>query len=380
MNYTLRFLLVILGSAILITACDNNKKQKHHPQIYTVKSGTIKKSLRFAGTIEPLSESVISSPIDASVEKIHFQYGQRVKKGQNIFTINSPGLQLQFNESLTEYLKAKDSFNVTVAKFSGTKDLWEAGLIAKNNYLSEKSNLNNAHMTLMRATRNLDELLEKMDDNNKDELSNLSFSAIDKVQRVLELNHNLINLKAPCDGILLRPAHTSDDKSSRITVGSSVKTGQALAIVGDLQGVRIEIDVPEVDVDLLKSGMKATVTSIAGNKTPLNGEIKEISSQATSGSGNGLPSFTGFVEVNSLNNSQKWVKVGMSANVEIIIESTNKLIIPIQAIEFKQGHSFVQVSAKDGNIKEQQITTGSVDESRVVVVHGLNDGDQIIYG
>ena len=42
---------------------------------------------------------------------------------------------------MTDYLKAKDSDTIAKAKFTGTQDLWGSGLLSKNNYLSEKSNV-----------------------------------------------------------------------------------------------------------------------------------------------------------------------------------------------------------------------------------------------
>ncbi len=57
----------------------------------------------------------------------------------------------------------------------------------------------------MQATRKLSEMLEKMDDKNTQNISNLSLADFDKVRKILTSNHNLIHLKAPSDGIMLYP-------------------------------------------------------------------------------------------------------------------------------------------------------------------------------
>ncbi|WP_232220322.1 efflux RND transporter periplasmic adaptor subunit [Legionella tunisiensis] len=91
----------------------------------------MQKTLYFSGTIQPLQESTLTSPMDAIVETMHYHYGQLVKKGDIVVTLNSTDLQRQYNDTLTEYLKAKDNFTVAKAKFIGTQELWDAGLLSK---------------------------------------------------------------------------------------------------------------------------------------------------------------------------------------------------------------------------------------------------------
>ena len=230
----------------------------------------------------------------------------------------------------------------------------------------------------MQSTRNLKELLEKMDEQDRTDLSGLSFASFDKVQQVLAKNHNLIQLKAPVDGVILFPPHSNDDKSGRVDVGGSVKSGQSLATVGNLDGIRVEIEVPEIDVSFVKPGISAKINSVTVNRAPLTGEITAVSAQAASGNSGGMPSFSAIVEVKSLTAAQKWVKVGMSANVDLIIDNGKKLVIPTSAIQFKQGQPLVVVRNKDGSKSDRSITTGTVEAGRVIVERGLNPGDRLV--
>jgi hypothetical protein len=47
----------------------------------------------------------------------------------------------------------------------------------------------------MQATRKLTEMLEKMDENNEQNLSALSLADFDKVRQILTSKHNIIRLK-----------------------------------------------------------------------------------------------------------------------------------------------------------------------------------------
>jgi HlyD family secretion protein len=262
----------------------------------------------------------------------------------------------------------------------GTQELWDAGLLSKNNFLSEKSGVDTARVTLMQATRKLTELLEKMDENNSQNFSTLSLSDFEKVRKILTSNHNLIHLKAPSDGVMLYPPKSGDDKTTRVTVGSSVKSGQVIALIGDLKGISVEIDVPEIDIDKIHPGMEATISGVAFGKHQLKGKLVAVNAQASNTSTGGLPSFTAVVEVSSLTEEQQpWIKVGMSAAIELNVDSDNQLLVPIAAVKREKGNSIVRLQLAQGSIEKRIITTGPAQADSVVIETGLKEGDVVVY-
>ncbi|KTC64638.1 Membrane-fusion protein (plasmid) [Legionella adelaidensis] len=379
--YELLFMkFFILLFTLLLVSCSpgkhTNKPEKH---IIKVQSTTLHKSLFFTGTMQPLRETTLTAPLDSVIDSMPHSYGQKVQKDDKVFILNSAELQKQYNETLTEYLKAKDAYVIAKSKFTGTQDLWNAGLIAKNSYIGEKSGLNTAKIALMQATERLSDLLEKTGENSAN-FASLSFSDFEKVKKILSIKHNLVNIKATSPGVLLYPPKNSEEKSNQLTVGSSVKAGHVLGLIGDLSGVRIEIEIPEVDIDKVKPGMRAMVRSVSFPNEELTGEIVAINAQATSGNGAALPSFPAVIEVRNLSSQQQeWVKVGMSANIELFIDNHNKLMIPIQAIRHHNGKSIVSL-VKNGKIQQQIITTGATNGDQVVVTSGLHENDEIVHG
>ncbi|HBC0468129.1 TPA: efflux RND transporter periplasmic adaptor subunit [Legionella pneumophila] len=380
MNNYLKIFSIVSLILMLASCGGSDKPQTTSLKTYEVKPQPLHKTLHFTGTVQPLRESSLTSPMEAVVETMHFHYGQMVKKGEIVLTLNSNELQKQYNDTLTDYLKAKDSYSIAKAKFVGTEELWNAGLISKNNYLSEKSGLDTARVTLMQATRKLSEMLEKMDDKNTQNISNLSLADFDKVRKILTTNHNLIHLKAPSDGIMLYPPKSGEDKNNRVTVGSTIKSGQVIALVGDLKGISVEIDVPEIDIDKIRPGMDATISGVAFGRHQLKGKLVAVNAQASNTSTGGLPSFTAVVEVNSLTpEQQSWIKVGMSASIELNVESNNQLLIPIAAVKREKGSSVVRVQLAKGKIQKRMITTGAAQADSVVVESGLKSGDVVVY-
>ncbi|WP_028388754.1 efflux RND transporter periplasmic adaptor subunit [Legionella fairfieldensis] len=374
-------LALIIAFVTLLVSCSNSESNKNSGRIYTVKKEVFHKVLHFTGTIQPLRESALSSPVDAVVETMHAHYGQQVKKGDAVFTLNSSELQKQYNDTLTDYLKAKDNYTVAQAKFTGTQELWEAGLLSKNNFLGEQSSLATARVGLIQATRKLTEMLEKMDETNTSSLSALTIAEFDKIRQELAGKHNLIRLKAPSDGVLLYPPKSSgEEKAGKLNIGSTVKTGQVLALIGDLTGVSVEIDVPETDIDKIHTGMKATITGIALGQQVLNGELVAVNVQASNSANGTLPSFNAVVEVKNLNDDQRsWIKVGMSAAIEIVIDNDKQLLVPITAIKQERGNSVVKLKEENGSLRTHIVTTGAAQADKVVIASGLKPGDVVIY-
>lgn len=383
MNYFLKSLLIFfLG--LHLSACGEEKNQTSKNtglKTYTVVAKPLHKLLHFTGIVQPIQEYSIVSPMEAVVDKMNFHYGQRIKKGEVVLTLISNELQKQYNDVLTDYLKAKDSYTITQAKFRGSKELWDAGLLAKNNYLSEKSGVDTARVTLMQASRKLTELLEKVDEHpESSNLSNLSLADFDKIKKILTAKHNLIHLKATGNGVMLYPPKSGEDKATRISVGTSVKSGQVIALIGDLRGISVEIDVPEVDIDKIHPGMSAEISGIAFGAHHLKGTLVLVNAQASNSSSGTLPSFTAVVEVKHLTKEeQEWIKVGMSAAIELNVDSQKQLLIPIAAVKREQGKSVVQVKNSKGQIEKRTVTTGPAQADSVVIETGLKEGDVVVY-
>ena len=367
----------------LLIGCGQEQDQAQKTlKKHTVRPEKIHKNLHFSGVIQPLKENTITNPVDGVIESMPFAFGQKIEKNKTIFVLKSSELQKQYNDSLTEYLKAKDAYNVSRSKFNGTNDLWKAGLISKNNFLGERSNLSNARVAMEQRARKLAEMIRKVGDEEcHHEINALDLAQFDKVQSALSKRHDRIHLRAPVNGVLIYPPQpTADDKNNRIAVGSTLKTGQLLALVGDMSGIRVEIDVPEVDIDKIKPGMQAVVRSIAYPNDVMKGALVSINAQATAGTGNSLPTFPALVEVKSLTDEQaQWVKVGMTVKVELKTQSRDKLMVPIQAVKYKQGKSIVKREDTSGHIQEISVTTGVAQADKVAIEAGLKPDDIVVY-
>jgi HlyD family secretion protein len=374
--------VIILGimTGLLMRYCHRRNVVINPIVKYSVRAQHLHQSLFFTGVIQPLNETALTCPIDAVVETMHYHYGQFVKQDNIVLTLNSTELEKQYNDALTDYLKSKDNFNVAEARFNGTQELWDTGLISKNNYLSEKSSLNTSRIALLQSTQKLTEMLQKVGDPTHQDLAALNIADFDKVQQALNSRHNLILLKAPVNGVLLYPHKMADDKTSKIAVGSAVKADQVIAIIGDMSGIHIEIDIPETDINKIHKGMKAQITGAALGKQQLLGRVTSINTQAIPTNNGASPFFSAIVEVTNLTPTQREaIKIGMSAAIELLVDEDKQLLIPIKAIKQDNGKRIVTILNQNGAKEEREVITGIATADQVVIDRGLKEGEVVVY-
>ena len=371
-----RILTII--SVLMLLACSKQKVLPNVAKTYAVKTSTVHKDLHFSGIIQPIKEYEITTPMTAVVKTVHYQYGQALQKDQVVFTLFSMDLQRQYQEKLTSYLKSKDRYSILRSKFHGTETLWKEGLESRNNYLNEQSTLVIARIAFIQDLRQLSDLIAKTEEGESQDLAKLSFTEFDKVRLALNSQHNIISLKSPNTGVLLYPP-SDDSTQTRMNPGRTVKANQVLGLIGDLSGIRIEISVPEIDISDIKIGMPAIIRGVAFGRQELHGSIVAINAQA-SANNEGLPSFMAVIEVPTLTADQKsWIKVGMSAEIELLIKNRDKLLVPTAAIKSKTGQTWVTVKTPNGKTSPRSVITGTVDNDQVVIIGGLSVGDEVIY-
>mgnify|MGYP002133316715 CR=1 FL=1 len=349
-------------------------------QTLIVKNTQLHQSLFFSGIIQPIQETALTSPVEAVIESMPYDYGQKIPKNATVLTLNSVELEKQYNDTLTDYLKSKDNFGVVQARFHGTQELWDAGLISKNNYLSEQSSVSAARISLLQATKKLSEILQKTNPESNFDFSKLDITQFEKVQQVLNDHHNRITIQCPATGVLLYPPKASGDTDSiPIKVGSSVKAGQVIGIIGDIHGIHVDIDIPEIDINKIHEGMAAKITGAALGAEVLTGKIIRVNTQAIPGNTGKNPSFSATVAVEHLTASQRAVvRIGMSAEIELLFDKHQQIIIPIGAIHRDHDKTIVTIQKPDGSRESRPIITGIAQADTVVVVKGLKPGEVII--
>ncbi|GIW67029.1 MAG: hypothetical protein KatS3mg095_0927 [Candidatus Parcubacteria bacterium] len=149
----------------------------------------------------------------------------------------------------------------------------------------------------------------------------------------------------------------------------------------------IELDVNEIDLPEIKMGQEAVIEFDAIPNLKLKGKIFYISPVAEINQGVVTYKVKLYLEDN-----QK-IKIGMTVNVEIIVQSKKDvLIIPNSAIKNFEGKNYVEIPDNKENIrninnrpikltyplKRVFIKTGISDSNNTEVIEGLKEGDIIV--
>lgn len=376
--------IIMLVLPVVLSACHDKKQSAVKQHIVVVKKESITTPLDFKGTLEPINNQSVTSPVDGRVRAIAFKYGNSIKQGQELFRIQSKTLEDNFNQAITAYLKAKESFEEDKGNYQGTIALYKSGILSQQDFTNAKNTHNTAILTYYQAKSKLDKILKKVDISFS-QVSNITILQSVDVAKLFKSKFENIVVKAPASGVALFPLpdQSSDSKSDgKLRVGSALKEGQLVISIGDLTGYQVDFMVNEIMVNEVKVGMPVTVTGDAFPGITLKGYVSTVASQADPNQSNsgGLSMFDVVVNVPKVKPVYtKTIHVGMSSKLQINIKQKPQLLLPINAVmQAKDGSSYVNYVTSVGDVKQKTVVTGvTTPKGKVVIASGLAVGDKV---
>lgn len=211
------------------------------------------------------------------------------------------------------------------------------------------------------------------------DIKSLQLSLQQKENKLNDLKEDLRDyyIYAPISGII---------QNVKVKVGDMVSPNTTLAQLVSNEKI-IEVSLNEIDAAEVSLGQTAIITFDALPDIKLKGRVFYISpiGEINQGVVNYL------VKVSMENNPQ--VKIGMTANVEIITKTKNNvLILPNLAIKSSNNKNYVEVPDERENItqvtnrpiklnyppKRIFIKTGISDNNKTEILGGLKEGDMVI--
>jgi len=374
--------LFIIFLLLLISSCGHNDKNSAtgESEIVTVTLKPLITNLLYAGTVLPLKAVVVTTPAEGVVEDMAFHYGDAVKAQQALFVIQSSKFQADYKAALVQYVKTKtDSIN-SESLFKEAEFLHKNQLISDDDYKGKKTSYYTSQLGLVQAKDALSTMMKQLDMKGFD-FEKLTVADIDKISSLLNQKENLekIHIVAPADGVVLLAAKEDSESTTKISKGSQVKQGDTLAMIGDVSGLIIHINVNEFNINQLKVGQKVKVSGTAFSQFKLDGQISGVDRQAQTASG-GVPVFAVEIVVPKLTPAQQAViHVGMSAKVQINIEGESVVSVPFAAVYSKNNVSYIKMQDNDSHkIIEVPVKTGATTEDAVVIESPLKAGDKIV--
>jgi len=146
-------------------------------------------------------------------------------------------------------------------------------------------------------------------------------------------------------------------------------TDSLIITLDDLKKIVIDIKVPENFVGILKSGLKAEISSTAFDKK-FNGNIGSVSSRVD-------PSTRSILARVIVDNSKFEIIPGQLLTVKIIYDEIQQIGVSESSVTIQGKTSFVYV-VNGETVDKTNIQIGKRNFGKVSVLDGVSEGDQIV--
>ena len=165
------------------------------------------------------------------------------------------------------------------------------------------------------------------------------------------------------------------DEDGKVAVGDQVWGGRALLDIPDLNKMQVLCLIGEMDIERMHVGQRAYIRLEAFPGPVFNGVVSGLAPMASPQPG--APDIQVFELVIDIDEQDERLKPGMSAEVEIVLETIPEaLSVPLNAL-FEREDGLVAFRLANGKFAEVPVVIGHKNATAAVVASGLAAGDVV---
>lgn len=313
------------------------------PAMVSVAQATTVKVPRYLdeiGKTAAVEYVTIQPQVGGQIQKIHFQDGADLKKGDVLFTIDPRPYEAALAEAEANVTQQQASQALAKLEFERTKKLIETKAVSQQEFDQKQSAL---------------------------AVADAQVKAAEAAVRTAALNVGYCTITSPIDGRA---------GQRQVDVGNIVKANDAaLLVVQRLDPIYAEFTITESDLPRVREFMsKGTLTvqvSVPGQTgEPHKGELTFLDTSVQPGAGTVRLRAT-------LPNADRYFWAGQFVNVRLVLEMTDSVLVPMEAIQIGQKGPFVYV-VKDSTAEMRLVNEGQQQGSWMEILKGVDQGDQVI--
>jgi RND family efflux transporter MFP subunit len=293
----------------------------------------------------PYVEVELHAKVSGYLDKMNVDFGDRVKAGQLLATIEVPELHDELNNALAVERRAD-------------ADYTNAHLV-----YTRLADVNKEHANLV-AQQDIDAAQAK---------DNMAAAAVGAAQADVGKYRTLVGytqITAPFDGII---THRYVDPGALVQAGTSTENTQPLLEISDNYHLRLDFYVSEDNVKDISVGDTVSGRIVSMGGKPFSGKITRASLKVN------LDTRTMATEIEVANPDLTLVP-GMYVNLALPVEHReHALSIPIQAVPPGQMSSVYVINSQN-EIEDRPVTLGLETPNRFEVVSGLKEGELVLIG
>lgn len=310
--------------------------------------GTLTSSVSGSGNVIVDDSATVDPTITGTVYSLAVSVGDKVKKGQLLFMIENDQLGIDADKSYSSYLQSQASLETAKA---GKRD-------AKANYDDANSENKKSLKNKLEASEISLEAAEKNVQTSRNSYQNsLEDASKRKVVSPIDGTVNAINVK-------------NGDDLSRL---SSNSNSSAPIIIGDLNTLKAQVEVNEVDIANVNIGQKVMLTLSAIDGLTAAGKVEKMDALGTLTSG--VVTYNVTISFDSLDER---IKPEMSVSASIITSvKQDVILVPNSAVKMQSGSSYVQV-LKGQTPENKNVEVGLSDNAQTEIISGINIGDKVV--
>lgn len=353
-TYLSAFAVTLVAGASALTSCNEGNKQAQQGMqapvlsVMTVTESNSTLDSAIPATLEGENDVEIRPQVTGFLTKVHVDYGQRVQKGQVLFTIDQVQLQAAVDQAQAAVAVAQANVNTAQTNADNNKILLDKNIISASAYQTSVDGLNAAKAQLNQAKAALTSAQK-----------NLSYSTV----------------TAPVSGVVGAIPYKE---------GTLVSPSTLLTILSNNSDMQANFSLNEKTIlDLTDNGKRTlrqaidsmppvTLQLATGNIYPYKGKITAISGviDPTTGSAQAKAIFP---------NPDGMLHSGNTGNILIPVEHDGIVEIPQNATYEIQDMKFVYIVGDSAKVHSRPITVAPLsDGKKYIVTSGLKPGDMIV--
>jgi len=163
-----------------------------------------------------------------------------------------------------------------------------------------------------------------------------------------------------------------------IEEGAGVRERQVIIVIPDTSRMAVNVKVHESSVNKLSTGMRARVTLDAFPEDVLSGEVVRIAVLPDAQNRWLNPDLKVYTTKVAIDGTYDWVKPGVTAQAEIIVEQLDDVVyVPIQAIQVQGRQRFLHVGSLTGS-EMRPVVTGLHNDAFIEIREGIEPGETVL--
>jgi membrane fusion protein (multidrug efflux system) len=156
----------------------------------------------------------------------------------------------------------------------------------------------------------------------------------------------------------------------RVSVGALVSPGTVITTLDDTRTMKLDFDVPEAFIAILKPGLAVAAQSIAYPEESFDGTVESVDSR--------VDPVTRAIKVRArLPNPGGLLRPGMFLTVIVSRDPLPGLVVPEQSLVPERGEVYVFVVA-DGRASRRVVTIGRRSPGEVEILAGVAAGERVV--